>query len=127
MGAGIGFGLFFLFWFVLVFGSLAVWIWAIIDVTRTPDHAFRLTGREKTNWVLVVALIQGIGAIIWWLSSARKEVKAAAAFNPYAPPAIGPPAGWYPDPSGAPGFTWWDGRQWTGHRYEGSNGPPGGT
>ena len=25
------------------------------------------------------------------------------------------PAGWYPDPSGAPGQRYWDGRQWTAH------------
>lgn len=25
------------------------------------------------------------------------------------------PAGWYPDPSGAPGTRWWDGGQWTAH------------
>ncbi|WP_312677526.1 DUF2510 domain-containing protein [Microbacterium sp.] len=24
-------------------------------------------------------------------------------------------AGWYPDPTGAPGSHWWDGTQWTGH------------
>jgi len=24
-------------------------------------------------------------------------------------------AGWYPDPTGAPGSRWWDGTQWTGH------------
>jgi len=26
------------------------------------------------------------------------------------------PAGWYPDPAGAPGQRWWDGVQWTAHR-----------
>lgn len=25
------------------------------------------------------------------------------------------PAGWYPDPVGAPGQRWWDGTQWTAH------------
>lgn len=25
------------------------------------------------------------------------------------------PAGWYPDPRGAPGHRWWDGQQWTEH------------
>lgn len=31
------------------------------------------------------------------------------------PPQTGPPAGWYPDPSGQPGLRWWDGGQWTEH------------
>jgi hypothetical protein len=29
------------------------------------------------------------------------------------PPVSGPPAGWYPDPSGQPRQRWWDGRGWT--------------
>jgi hypothetical protein len=121
MWVGDAFGIAFVVaWLVLVVGGFGVWIWAIIDVSRAPEHAFRLTGREKTSWVLVVALAQMIGAIIWRFSAARREVKAAAATHPYAPPAFGPPAGWYPDPSGIPGSIWWDGRQWTGHRQ----GPP---
>jgi hypothetical protein len=26
-----------------------------------------------------------------------------------------PPAGWYADPSGAPGHRWWDGQAWSSH------------
>lgn len=26
-----------------------------------------------------------------------------------------PPAGWYPDPSGAPQLRWWDGQRWASH------------
>ena len=111
-----GFGLFFLFWIVWVFGGFALWIWALVDVSKKPEHAFRMVGRDKTNWILVVALAQVIGALIWRFGSARDQVKAYAATNPYGPPVMGPPPGWYPDPSGAPGVAWWDGRAWTGHR-----------
>lgn len=120
-GAAIGLGItFFVIWFVVLFGGMAVWIWAIVDVARTPDHAYRLTGRDKTTWVLIVALVQVIGGLIWWFGAARKEVKAAAEAHPFPPPqSFGPPAGWYPDPSGVQGLVWWDGRQWTGHRQHG--------
>jgi hypothetical protein len=36
-----------------------------------------------------------------------------------------PPAGWYPDPYGAPFERWWDGAQWTLHTNEGQ--PPAAT
>lgn len=41
-----------------------------------------------------------------------------------APPADGPPEGWYQDPQGT-GLRWWDGRSWTEHTHEAA--PPEGT
>jgi uncharacterized protein DUF2510 len=32
-----------------------------------------------------------------------------------SPPSGSPPAGWYPDPSGAPGLRYFDGNDWTPH------------
>jgi Protein of unknown function (DUF2510) len=49
---------------------------------------------------------------------------------------MGPPAGWYHDPSGQPWLRWWDGFQWTSHTQPGpgtaasvprSTGTPGGS
>jgi Protein of unknown function (DUF2510) len=31
---------------------------------------------------------------------------------PLTPSPVTPPAGWYPDPSGAPGQLYWDGQKW---------------
>jgi hypothetical protein len=124
--AGVGL-VFFLLAMVWVFGGIAIWIWAIVDVVRQPEHAYRMVGREKSNWVLVVALVQILGALIWLFSGARREVKAFAEANPFGPPVLGPPAGWYPDPSGRPGSAYWDGRAWSGHRQDGPPGPPVGT
>lgn len=121
MGAEIGVVLLVLVWFVLVFGGFGVWIWALVDVARTPEHAFRMIGREKSNWILLVALAQFIGALIWAFSPTRKDVKAAFAASSVAPGLYGPPAGWYPDSAGGPGLLWWDGQRWTGHRQ---SGPP---
>lgn len=117
-----GFGVFFAFILVWVFGGMALWIWALVDVVRLPEHAFRAVGREKTSWVLVVVLAQAIGALVW-LFGARKEVRAAYDAQPFPPAPTpmkwgGPPPGWYPDPSGAPGSVWWDGARWTGYRQD---------
>jgi hypothetical protein len=35
-----------------------------------------------------------------------------------------PPAGWYPDPSGAPGTRWWDGLNWSEHTQRSSEPVP---
>ncbi len=114
---GIAFGLFFLLIFVVAIGGNVLWIYALVEVAKVPEPAFRTTNREKTNWILVVALGGLVGALVWWFGP-RQEVKAAALAVPIRPPysMAGPPPGWYPDPSGRPGQCWWDGAGWTGHR-----------
>lgn len=94
--------------FLLVMTWLALfvgWIVALVEVARIPDHQYRAADTEKIVWVLVVALVGALGALIWLLA-ARSRVLAAAGQLP------APPPGWYPDATGG-GFRWWDGRQWT--------------
>jgi hypothetical protein len=78
---------------------------ALVEVARIPDHQYRAAGTEKVVWVLVVALVGIIGALVW-LFSTRNRVLAAAGFLPPLP------AGWYPDATSG-GVRWWDGRRWT--------------
>jgi hypothetical protein len=51
----------------------------------------------------------------------KLEATPLLAYQPWPPttpskvlPGSAPP-GWYPDPSGAPSWRWWDGRSWTSH------------
>lgn len=97
---------FYVLFFGLAIAAFVYWVIALVEVARIPEYQFRVVGTEKTTWILVVALLQGIGALIW-LFAKRREVLAAAGRLPHAPP------GWYPDPyTGA--MRWWDGYQWVG-------------
>jgi hypothetical protein len=55
--------------FLLVFGLLAIagfafWIWALVDCIRVPDDSMYQSG-TKLVWVLVIVLLQVVGAIIY--------------------------------------------------------------
>jgi uncharacterized protein DUF2510 len=104
---------FFAFFGLLSVAAMVFWIVKIIEVARIPEHQYRAAGTEKLTWLLVVALAQAIGALIWHFAR-RGDVLAAAGRAPLAPP------GWYPERAGG-GLRWWDGTAWTEHRH----GPPG--
>lgn len=107
---------FVLFFLVFGVGGTAAWIIALVEIVKYPEHVFRMAGKEKTTWILVVVLAGFIGAIVWWFGP-RKDVLAVATGNPgdpYGHAAFrGPPPGWYQDPSGTGGQAWWDGQRWT--------------
>lgn len=102
-------------------GAAVWWIVSIVEVARTSEAAYRATGREKITWVLVVVLVGVIGTLIWWFGP-RREVLAADRAGGWSGPAgsvpappSGPPAGWYPNPSGETAQRYWDGHRWTEH------------
>jgi hypothetical protein len=103
MAAGAGVLLFLVFGLWLA--GIVYWIVALVEVARIPDHQYRAAGTEKVVWVLIVALVGVIGALIW-LFSTRNRVLAAAGWLPALP------AGWYPDATSG-GVRWWDGQRWT--------------
>lgn len=64
------FALFFLFMFLIGAGSLAVTIWAVIDIVRKP---FRREN-DKVLWLILVLMVGIIGPIIYLIK--RKELYA---------------------------------------------------
>ncbi len=142
-GAPILFATLALVWFVVVFGSLAMLIVAIVDIARRPDWQWKLARQEKLLWILLVVLINifAVPALIYWFNIRKKliAVEEAAARGEFGPghwvfgnwepgpgavpgctPGFGPGAGpggprpdWYPDPE-APGVGL---RWWDGTRW----------
>jgi hypothetical protein len=64
------FALFFLFMFLIAFGSLALTIWSVVDIVRKP---FRREN-DKVLWLILVLMVGVIGPIIYLIK--RKELYA---------------------------------------------------
>ena len=49
----------------ILLAAVAFWIWALVDAVRAPEDSYR-TG-TKLVWVLVIAITQFVGAVIYYL------------------------------------------------------------
>ena len=49
----------------LLLAAVAFWIWALVDAVRAPEDSYR-TG-SKLVWVVVIAVTQFVGAVIYYL------------------------------------------------------------
>jgi Protein of unknown function (DUF2510) len=129
----------FILYGVVIIGSFAMLIVALIDIIRRPDWQWKLAGQEKVLWILLVILVNvfAIPALIYWFRIRKKliavqDAAASGRFGPghltYAgweptPPQMAP-VGWYPDPTGQQGLRWWDGLRWTENTWNGNAPPP---
>jgi hypothetical protein len=59
------------------------------------------------NWIALFSNMSAIGQV------RRLAQQSPAGPTGQSPPMAQSPAGWYPDPSGAPGQRYWDGTRWT--------------
>ena len=107
-------------WGIIALASAFLSIWALVDAISRPVWAFQAAGSNKTLWVVLEVLgifICGLVLSLIYLLAIRPKVAAAqrgtgGPSSSSSPP--GSPAGWYPDPSGAEQYRYWDGRVWTG-------------
>ena len=132
--AGAGIVAFVVLYLVVILGSLAMTVVAVVDIARRPDWQWKIAGQEKVLWLLLSILVNllAIPSLIYWFKIRPKlvAVEHAAATGAYGaghvtyagwvpgPPTPSPypavaPAGWQPDPSGQHQFRWWDGGRWT--------------
>jgi hypothetical protein len=138
VAAGFGIALLIIVYIVVIFGSLAMTIVAVVDVARRPDWQWKLAGRERVTWLLLIILINflAVPSLIYWLTRkqliAVQQAAAAGAYGPgymtsagwepaplYVPQHSGlPVAGWFADPSGHHRFRWWDGIRWTDQTWD---------
>jgi hypothetical protein len=132
-GIGVAIAIVFIVWFLIIIGSLAMMILALVDIVRRPEWQWKLAGQEKVLWLLLVILVNflAIPSLIYWFNIRKKlkivEEGAArgqfgpghmtyAGWEPIPVPVAKPglaPAGWYPDASGQADLRWWDGARWT--------------
>jgi hypothetical protein len=50
---------------ILALVSFLIWIWALVDVLRTPDESMFQTG-NRLIWVIVIVFTYVVGALIYW-------------------------------------------------------------
>ena len=60
----------------IVLAAAAFWIWALVDAVRAPEGSYR-TG-TKLIWVLVIAITQFVGAVVYYLVGRGRDRPLAA-------------------------------------------------
>ena len=71
---------------VLAFGLVGlvmflVWVWALIDALQKPDGQWAAAGQSKLLWVLLIALLGVLGAILYF-AMARPALRNGVAQGP---------------------------------------------
>lgn len=80
--------------------ALGLWLWALVDCIQVSDDSMYESG-NKLVWVLIIVLLNWIGALLYFLIGRPKRTESAPDVRPPAtrPPDDGPLP---PPPPGAP-------------------------
>ena len=120
---GAGFAVFILIVVVIGVGSMALWVWGIIDAASRPDWVFERARSSKVLWIVLIAVLGVIAAVVYLLAvrprliSVQESGQVLGWGHGGAYP--GTPAGWYGDPSGRHRMRYWNGVAWTGSVWDG--------
>jgi Phospholipase_D-nuclease N-terminal len=85
------FGFFFV-WFGFAIVGTGIWIWMLVDVCQRPEWAFSQTGSNKTTWIVLIAVLGFVGALIYLLAI-RPKVRHLQDVHESAAPQWGLPPG----------------------------------
>jgi hypothetical protein len=91
--------------------ALGCWIYALVEVVRTPEWQFDAVESNKLFWIAAIVLLNFVGALLWFIT-ARAWVAAVGDGRVDLDAMFGVPAGWYSQP-GVTALRWWDGTAWT--------------
>jgi hypothetical protein len=86
---------FFAFFFIIfILGAIgfAFWLWGLIDACTQSEDSYNKIGSSKTMWVVLIAVLGFIPAIIY-LASVRSRLKAVAIT--WSPGSRGPRTNYY--------------------------------
>jgi hypothetical protein len=100
VGIPAAFAAFFGIWFGLGVASFGVWLWALIDAARRPDWAYTASASSKTLWIVLIAVLGAIPAIIYLLAI-RPRIRATEDAYSRRAPAV---SFYGSAPSSDPGF-----------------------
>jgi hypothetical protein len=65
---GAGFVIFMLFLLVIGVGSVALWVWGLVDAATRPEWVFQRAGSNKVMWIVLIAVLGVIAAIVYLLA-----------------------------------------------------------
>jgi hypothetical protein len=98
LGAGLGIGLFFFVFIALDIAIFVLWIMSIVDFVRRPEWQWRLAGKERVLWIVLVIVLNFLAIYYWfWLRKDLQRVEQAAAAGLYGPGQM-TVTGWQPSP-----------------------------
>src|SRR5690348_15953461 len=113
---GAGFAVFILIIIVIGVVSTALWVWGIIDAATRPDWVFERARSSKVMWIVLIAVLGVIAAVIYLLAVRPRLVSVQESGQVFGwaqgGAYRGTPAGWYGDPSGRHRMRYWDGNAW---------------